>query len=149
MQNESELNLSNIEIDLKPIKRITEKIGKKFSSIISVYLFGSMARGNANKESDIDIFFLIEGNPTEIFFKLTKDENYKILEDWSFNVVEGGLSPLICNKKELINDFDTLIDKILIEGICLYGPKLDMILRQIPRKKKSKDSQLLEIVRSL
>lgn len=149
MQNESELNLSNIEVDLKPIKIIAEKIGEKYSFIISIYLFGSVARGNANKESDIDLFILTEGNPTEIFLILSNDEDYKNLEDWAFDVVEGGLSPLICNKKELIDDFDTLLDKILKEGICLHGANLDMVLSQIPRKKRNNESQLLEIVRSL
>jgi len=56
LQNESELNLSNIEVDLKPIKIIAEKIGEKYSFIISIYLFGSVARGNASKESDIDLY---------------------------------------------------------------------------------------------
>lgn len=149
MQNESELNLSNIEVDLKPIKIFAEKIGEKYSFIISIYLFGSVARGNASKESDIDLFILIEGNPTEIFLILSNDEVYKNLEDWSFDIVEGGLSPLICNRKELIDDFDTLLNKILKEGICLYGANLDMILSQIPRKKRKTKSQLLEIVRSL
>ncbi|MFX1445484.1 MAG: nucleotidyltransferase domain-containing protein [Promethearchaeota archaeon] len=149
MQNESDLNLPFVEIDLKPIKKIAEKIGEKYSSIISIYLFGSVARGNANKKSDIDLFILIEGNPTEIFLKLSNDKEYKELENWAFNVVEGGLSPLLCDKKELINDFDTLLDKILKEGLCLYGTNLNMVLSQIPRKRRNNKSLLLEIVRSL
>ncbi|MEE9378613.1 MAG: nucleotidyltransferase domain-containing protein [Candidatus Lokiarchaeia archaeon] len=149
MQNESELNLSNIEVDLKQIKIFAEKIGEKYSFIISIYLYGSTARGNANKESDIDFFILTEGNPTEIFLTLSRDEDYKNLEDWAFDVIEGGLSPLICTKKELINDFDTLLEKILKEGIRLYGANFDTILSQIPRKKKNNELKLLEIVRSL
>ncbi len=149
MQNESELNISNIKVNLKPIEIFSEKIGEKYSFIISIYLFGSVARGDASKESDIDLFILIEGNPAEIFLTLSNDEDYKILDDWAFDVVDGGLSPLVCNKKELIDDFDTLIDKILKEGNCLYGTNLDMLLSQIPRKKSNKESQLLELVRSL
>ncbi len=145
MQNESELNSSNIEVDFKPIKIFAEKIGEKYSYIINIYLFGSAARGSANKESDIDFFILTEGNPSEIFLTLSHDEDYKNLEDWAFDIVEGGLSPLICNKKELIDDFDTLLEKILKEGIRLYGENLD----QIPRKKNNNESELLEIVRSL
>ncbi|TFG26030.1 MAG: nucleotidyltransferase domain-containing protein [Promethearchaeota archaeon] len=149
LQNESEQNFSNIEVDLKLIKLFAEKIGEKYSFIISIYLFGSAARGNANKESDIDLFILIKGNPTEKFLTLSNDEDYKNLEDWSFNIVEGGLSPLICNKKELVNDFDTLLNKILKEGIRLYGANFDKILSPVPRKKRKNKSHLLEIVRSL
>ena len=149
MPNESESDLSNIQVDFKQIKILAEKIGEKYSFIITIYLFGSVARGNASKKSDIDIFILTEGNPTEIFLTLSRDENYKKLENWAFDVVDGGLSLLICNKKELIDDFDTLIEKILTEGIRLYGAHLNMILNQIPRKKKKKKSKLLEIVRSL
>ena len=134
---------------MKRIKIFAEKIGEKYSFIISIYLFGSAARGNANKESDIDFFILTEGNSSEIFLTLSHDEDYKKLEDLAFDVVEGGLSPLICNKKELIDDFDTLLEKILKEGIRLYGENLEIVLSQIPRKKKKNESELLEIVRSL
>lgn len=149
MPNESELDLSNIQVDFKQIKTLAEKIGEKYSFIITIYLFGSAARGNANKNSDIDMFILTEGNPTEIFLTLSSDENYKKLENWAFDVVDGGLSLLICNKKELIDDFDTLLEKILREGIRLYGANLTMVLSQIPRKKEKKKTKLLEIVRSL
>lgn len=149
MPNESELSLSNIQVDFKQIKILAEKIGEKYSFIITIYLFGSAARGNANKNSDIDMFILTEGNPTEIFLTLSRDENYKKLENWAFDVVDGGLSLLICNKKELIDDFDTLLEKILREGIRLYGANLNMVLSQIPRKTKQNKTKLLEIVRSL
>ena len=149
MPNESESGLSNIQVDFKQIKILAEKIGEKYSFIITIYLFGSAARGNANKKSDIDIFILTEGNPTEIFLTLSRDENYTKLENWAFDVVDGGLSLLICNKKELIDDFDTLLEKILREGIRLYGANLNMVLSQIPRKKKQNKTKLLEIVRSL
>ena len=149
MPNESELGISNIKLDFNQIKIFAEKIGEKYSFIITIYLFGSAARGNASKKSDIDIFILTEGNPTEIFLTLSRDENYTKLENWAFDVVDGGLSLLICNKKELIDDFDTLLEKILREGIRLYGANLNMVLSQIPRKKKQNNTKLLEIVRSL
>ena len=136
MPNESELNPLNVEVDFKKIEITAERIGKKYSFIISIYLYGSVAHGNANKDSDIDIFILAEGNPTEIFLTLSRDEDYKNLENWAFDIVEGGLSPFICNKNKLIDDFDTLLEKIIKEGIRLYGTNLEMVLSQIPRKKK-------------
>jgi len=81
--------------------------------------------------------------------KLTQDEDYKILNDWAIRIVEGGLVPFICDSKELLINFDTLPDKILKEGILLYGTQLSEIISQIPRRSKFNSPNLLDLVRSL
>ena len=49
-------NISNIAKSLR--KQIAEMRGK--TSIVSVYLFGSILKGNAGKTSDIDLAFLLD-----------------------------------------------------------------------------------------
>lgn len=85
----------------------------------------------------------------EFFLILSKDPDYNELEDWAFNQVESGLSPLICNKQEIKKNFDTLIDRILMEGICLYGMELNAYLKENPREIKEPETDLLDLVRSL
>ena len=57
------------------IKTAAEKIGIKHSEIRSIYLFGSMARKDADDYSDIDILFVISNNSEEFYLKLTQDED--------------------------------------------------------------------------
>jgi predicted nucleotidyltransferase len=49
-------NISNIAKSLR--KRIAEMQGEP--SIVSIYLFGSILKGNAGKTSDIDLAFLLD-----------------------------------------------------------------------------------------
>ncbi len=143
------INNSRLIIDLTPIKTFAEKIGKRYPFLLSIYLYGSVARGDADKESDIDILIIAEGNPSEIYLILFKDEDYKNLEDWAFEIVEGGLSILICNEKEITQHFDTLINKILIEGILLHGTNLEVILSKYPTKHDAHESNLLDLMKTL
>jgi len=131
------------------IKTAAEKVGMNHSEIRSIYLFGSMARKDADNYSDIDILFVVSNNPEEFYLKLIHDEDYKILNDWAIEIVEGGLVPFICDSKELVLNFDTLPDKILKEGILLYGTQLSEIIREVPQKNKSHSPNLLDLVRSL
>ncbi len=51
-------------MDEEIIEKIRE-IGKAKNFIQAIYLFGSQARGNANRDSDIDIAVLLEADYTE------------------------------------------------------------------------------------
>ena len=149
MQNGNDSIEIAIEIDLNQIRRIAEKIGPKYDQIKSIYLFGSVARGDADKKSDIDLFFLVRGKSSDLITILTHDDDYGAFEDWAFEKVEGGVNPIVCNKDELINDFSTLTEKILIEGIRLYGQDIKEMQGLIKDKEKENKVNLLDLVRSL
>ncbi|MHA1294728.1 MAG: nucleotidyltransferase family protein, partial [Promethearchaeota archaeon] len=106
MQNEKPSIESKIEIDINQIRKFAEQFGPKYYQIISIYLFGSVARGDADEESDIDLLFLLKEKIPDFLTILTHDENYLILEDWALKRLEGGINPLICDIDELANDFD-------------------------------------------
>jgi len=139
----------NFQKNIAHIRKSAEKIGLRYPQIISIYLFGSIARGDADEFSDIDLFILIDDSATNFFLILNHDVDYKLLEDWALNVVEGGLSPLILNKKELMGDFDTFLGRILQEGILLFGENLILLFNKINHKKKESGSELLDLIRSL
>jgi len=149
MGSEKQPNLLNLQKNIDHIRKSAEKIGLRYPQIISIYLFGSIARGDADELSDIDLFILIDGNTTDIFLTLNRDVDYKLLEDWALDVVEGGLSPLILNRNELINEFDTFIRRILQEGILLFGENLVPLFNKTTHKQKGSRSELLDLVRSL
>lgn len=134
----NESDLLKFKVDIVQIKNLIKKIGPKYPQIASVYLFGSSARGDVEETSDIDILFITKDNAIDFFLTLSRDEDYQALENWAFEIVEGGLSPLICSAKELAEEFDTLIEKIAQEGIHLYGANLNskIFQKSLNRKKK-------------
>ncbi|MHA1369582.1 MAG: nucleotidyltransferase family protein [Promethearchaeota archaeon] len=43
--------------DIGRVKQIVKQLGEKYAQIKSIYLFGSVARGDADDKSDLDLFF--------------------------------------------------------------------------------------------
>lgn len=102
-----------------------QKIVNRISSILvsgigaeQVYLFGSYANGNPDKNSDIDVFVVTD---------LSKKRKIEITQQARRLLIKKVLMPvdiLICDK----NDFNTRKDNqttfeymIVTEGIKLYG----------------------------
>ena len=80
---------------------------------------------------------------------LSKKEVYQEFKGWTFEKLEGGLNLLIFNMEELIHDFDTLVEKLLLEGILLHGQELEK-MRDFERLERTDDhASLLDLVRSL
>lgn len=111
--------------NLRFISDKVKEIGKIYSQIISIYLYGSVSRGEANEKSDLDLLFLVEKNTRKNFLDvLMRDEKYIQLYNWTINQFEGGIIPLVVSSEELTRDFDTLAEKILLEGLLLYGKEM-------------------------
>ena len=56
---EEQHDYSGIPPDIDDLKYFAKTLGAKFSNIISIYLFGSVARGDADWKSDVDLLFLV------------------------------------------------------------------------------------------
>lgn len=92
---------------------------QSFTEIRQVILFGSVSRGTATKDSDIDIFFYA--------VKSLKKEINKLIED--FYISRQGLifkTKGVANRFQVIvGDLQEWVDlhkSIASEGIVLYGP---------------------------
>jgi len=46
--------------DLAFFQEVAQVIGAKFPEVRSIYLFGSVARGDADTQSDVDLFILVD-----------------------------------------------------------------------------------------
>ena len=92
---------------------------KQASCITEIILFGSVARGDFDESSDIDIFIDTDlklekaiNHLTEKFFKSVKFKEY-----WKLIGIEKKIKPLIGKLKE----WKDLKESITVNGITIYG----------------------------
>lgn len=105
----------------------------KIEGIKEIILFGSVVRGEADKESDIDLFFNIENkNDEEKIKKIIKEElkkfyKSKIAEMWFLKGIKNPINVNIGKLEEW-----KLKRSIISEGINLYSK-----YKEIPEKMRS------------
>ena len=102
----------------------------KLENIKEIVLFGSVAREDASKNSDIDLFFDVEKDEKKIRNIIEKELNkfYKsrISEVWRLKGIANEIRPNIGNLNEW-----KLKRSIISEGIVLYGK-----YKEVPEKMK-------------
>lgn len=94
---------------------------KDLSNINKIILFGSVARGEAGKESDVDIFIETKNNKKiELEIRKILDKFYKTREALLFKTkgIDNKINLLIGK----IEDWPKLKKSIESSGILLYGP---------------------------
>lgn len=106
----------NKEIE-KFIKEVQQLLGNRLKKVI---LYGSYARGDYNKQSDVDIMIL-----TDLTFKEIEEYRDKI-SDIAFDIeLETGyiISPLIKNIEKYNERIDVIPFYMNVnkEGVILYG----------------------------
>ncbi|MCM8804541.1 MAG: nucleotidyltransferase domain-containing protein [Candidatus Omnitrophica bacterium] len=99
------------KIDFEKIEKKIEKICKKYK-ILLFYIYGSYAKRNPTKLSDIDLAYLPQFDLSYEKEIELKDELEDIFEDEAIDIVNLKKIPL------------TLIHRILKEGRCLYAKNL-------------------------
>ncbi len=96
---------------------------KDKGKIRNIILFGSFARGNPRKDSDIDLFIDVEEeNKTEIENLMKESLNefeIKSEKSWKLKKIINQISPIIDNIN--LERWDELRREININGIVLYG----------------------------
>lgn len=89
-------------------------------NLIKIILYGSYARGDNNKLSDIDIFVLVKNKKEELntILNLIIDNLFEL--DLKYNVT---INPLIENTQiyNQYKDNSLLFENIEKEGVVLYG----------------------------
>ena len=102
------------------ISKLTEKY---LSEILSIVLFGSYAKGTANKQSDIDLMFIVNDLKDKNLRELIERECASI--HYSHNI---NISPLITNIEEfkkMLKEKELNVGKEIREfGISLYGHEI-------------------------
>ena len=94
---------------------------KELKSIKNIILFGSVARGEYNKESDIDIFIELDEKTSKIEKQIREivERFYKTRESLIFK--STGIDNKINLKIGKLSDWQDLEKSIASEGIILYG----------------------------
>ncbi|MBU4360328.1 nucleotidyltransferase domain-containing protein [Patescibacteria group bacterium] len=94
-------------------KKLKEELGEQ---IVEIKLFGSKARGDFNKNSDIDILIVLKDDTER-----NKDKIFDIVQNILLES-EVLLSPVIFNKKEYnyLNDIPTIfMQNVKFEGVSI------------------------------
>ena len=103
---------------LNEIETILKELLK--NNLIKIVLYGSYARGDNNKFSDIDIFILVNNEKEELnkVLDLILNKLYEL--DIKYNVT---INPLIENTKiyDEYKEYSLLFENIGKEGVVLYG----------------------------
>ena len=108
---------------------LLEKLGDESNKISQIILFGSVARGQAKKNSDIDVFVEVIDQSLEKKIKDIKEMFYdsvKMKNYWELLGIKNEFH-LIIGK---IEEWDDLRGSLIANGITLYGkyksnPKLE------------------------
>lgn len=115
---------NNTATKLPIIKKIINRIDlfkKIFSNnLVSIVLFGSIARGHLTKESDIDILFIVKKEDTT-----QKNKIIKLFQTISLNI-EREITPLIIEEKEFkkqLTQANSFAGQVQKERIILYNTK--------------------------
>ena len=106
------------------IESLISKLAEKYiSELLSVVLFGSYAKGTANKQSDIDLMFIVSDFKDKNLRESIERECASL--QYSHNIK---ISPLITNIEEfkkMLKSKDLNVGKEIKEfGISLYGHEL-------------------------
>ena len=127
-QHKEMLTLPEINVELHPITRKTlelfiERVEEHEKDNLSkIILFGSVARGEANKESDIDVLLILK----ECFFEKKRAICYisaDVERDMDFDE-NAYLQALTMSKEESQGlDYYDLMLNVNKEGVVLYDSK--------------------------
>lgn len=90
------------------------------ADIRSVILFGSVSRGDTDKESDVDIFIdAPSGNKNRINRLLDEFRKSKINEMWKFKGIKNPISLIVGDIES--KEWSDLKRSIITDGIVLFG----------------------------
>ncbi|MEM1631274.1 MAG: nucleotidyltransferase domain-containing protein [Thermofilum sp.] len=126
------------------IRRFCEKLYEALGErLVSVVLFGSVARGNWSKDSDIDLLVVAEGwesKPVwERLRELRKAEKELEASPEYLKAIEAGYMPVIQPhplSKDEAREFRTAYLDLVLEGIVLYDKEsfISEVLRSVKQK---------------
>ncbi|ADC66546.1 DNA polymerase beta domain protein region [Ferroglobus placidus DSM 10642] len=130
--------MENVHLNLA--RKLVDLLKRKFRErLISVAVFGSVARGEARKDSDIDVLVVIENPPkSRIRRQLEFAEAEKDLENLKDELIDKGyfidFSPLILSPEEVKNHPPILLD--MVEDAIILYDKNDFLRKTLENLKE-------------
>ncbi|MHA1233347.1 MAG: nucleotidyltransferase domain-containing protein [Candidatus Helarchaeota archaeon] len=146
------LKTINLNNELKMILQQIIEYFNKLNDAISIYLFGSVAKGNYTKNSDLDLLLVLNNSAdNRLFYKIIKTKEYRKFDSNISKFLEKGLNLYISTLNELIENNPTLLLKVLEEGILLWGRNLIDHKKECEKKiqEGSTPEKLLKILKSI
>jgi predicted nucleotidyltransferase len=102
----------------KPIKTFLTQIQRDLENVVGVLLFGSVARGDADRASDIDLLVIVDGDKTEA--RRTVQSIVRELEETRFDGDRFTFETLV-ESKESASRIGERLQQQFDEGITLIG----------------------------
>jgi len=104
----------------KPVKRFKDRVMNEIDYVAGIILFGSVARGEADRASDIDMLILVEDNLTEARQKITG-----IASELQEKKIEGDRYKFesLVESPESVERRKNKIQNIFSEGLVLHKTK--------------------------
>ncbi len=141
-----------MDIHLDLARKITENLKKKYGKrLVSVAVFGSVARGEARKDSDIDLLVVVENPPrSRMKRQLEFEEAERDLENLKDCLIDKGyfidFSPLILSPEEVEKHPPILLDMVE-DALILYDRDdfLKKVLKDVENKLKELGAKRIRI----
>lgn len=111
-----------------PVRAILSKLGERIGDDIGVVLFGSVARGTADRTSDIDLFVVVSGDRMQ-----AQREAHVIEQELAEEEFDGDRyeAHIVVEPRESAANHDR-IDDILAEGVTLReSSALDAVKQKV------------------
>ncbi len=104
----------------KPVRKLKQKLMEEMNYIAGIMLFGSVARGEADRKSDIDVLVVVEDRLMEARRMMT--DVVAELEEEKINGERYGFEVLVEDVESIKNRSQKLVE-IFSQGIILYKTK--------------------------
>jgi len=114
------MNYKLLAYALDFVSFLFEHLGKDSDKIKQVILFGSVARGEADKKSDVDLFFDVITEEVEVEIRNIKEKFYssvKVKKYWDLLNIKNEIN---CSVGK-IEEWSDLQKSLIANGIVLFG----------------------------
>ncbi|SRR5258708_871820 len=100
--------------EIKKAKLFIEKLSKKGILIDSAYIFGSYAKGTANKDSDIDICIVSNSFGKDYIKEMVNLRKISLK-------IDSRIEPVPFNSNDISDPYSSLASEITRTGISLFN----------------------------
>ncbi len=135
---------------MKKIIELLKGFGQENRQMIkSMYLFGSIVRGDYTSDSDLDILIIVEeGNKKGVRKLLDNSNTFKEANTLFSKKFIEGINPIIDTIQGITENFDTLHETIIREGVLIFGEKIEKLLQETIIKEPEK-IELRELIKEI